>query len=852
MAAPSMPSAVRTHRKASAALVLLLVLSTLLGTALTTSGSAHAAPWSGSEPTPTNLTVFLHNSSTALAITGGLFASTVLTTTSDTATPWSGAGHVDVGFHYLTVPFYLFPRLAGPLFLNGTPQANIFVNQTGSTTSGAWTLTLYAISPSGAATLLGTPGKATYSSGYNGNLGLPLRITYGSALDVTLAAGWSLAANFSQAQGATADSYGFRWGDVSGSYYAGDIDLVASTYLSIDPAFLVGPGGTTVSNLNTSLRNPVVSLRANVTDPFGNYDYANWSVGWSVANSTGAPEGNGSMGPIAPAVPLAGAGYNETFAAPFNYSTLADGEYTFCANASDNSYHNDILFTGNYYGRIARGCTSFTVGLGPNPLTLEVEDSEGHPLVGARASLSGISNITNALGVVGFRLVNGSYTGTLIWQSIPVSNFVVTVDGPSTDVIHAAVYYPTFAVEDQAGIPLSDAFVYLVHPNGTQYPLMVTNATGTLSLSQVPAGSWGVTVIWHDSIVYSPSDQPAIPVDANAVYPILTQVYYQGFRVLEPGGTPVPSASVVVRNSSSGVLISFGITNSTGLTTSRIPAGDFTVLVYWQETQVAAIGGLALPASSNPYVITASLFSVTITAVDSQGAPVSGALVAITGPGGPVTNLLTNNSGVAMTVLPAGTYTFATTWQQVTVNTTTVGISQSTRLTLDLAVYYLTVDSVDSGGASLAGVFLQVLSRPSEVVAASAASTSQPTVFRLPVGQYAVVGTYKATYDLTPIQQTVNASFVLASSSTVTLRFSHTHPAFESTNEFYVVLGYAILGGLLVVLLALSLRRHPKHPPAPTPAHGVPTAGGPVAAPPPPKGPPPEWSESGLQREGNG
>lgn len=1107
-------------------LVSLLILSSLV--VLPSSlPSAQAAPWGGSEPTPTNLTVFLHNSTTPLPITGGIFASEVLTSANDTAVPWRGGGVVDVGLHFLTVPFYLFPRVAGPLTLNGTPVANVFVNQTGSVTSGAWTMTLYSVSPSGVATQIGTPGTTPYGSGYSGSIGLPLRIVYGSPLLLTLPMGWSLEAIFDQSAGATADHYGFWWGDVTGTYYTADVNVPASTYLAINQTYVVGPSGSVTGTLNQSVKTPVANLRANLSDPLGNYDYSNWTVNWTVTNLTGVLFGAGTMAAFGPVVPPAVYGYNETYSASYNYSWLPSGGYTFCANGTDNTNHNDLLFTGHWFGRAAKGCTGFFIGSAPNLLTLRVLDSTHLPLAGAHVVVASILNLTNATGITHFRLSNGTYAGTVTWEGIVVASPSIRVSGPTVVTVLTKVYYPTFTIEDQASVPLSNALAYVVHPNGTQYPLMVTGSTGTLNFTQVPGGAYGITVIWHGSVVYSQPAQPAVTVSGNVSYPVVAQVYYQSFQVITPTGSPLPLASLLVQNSTTGLVLAFGITNATGITAARVPAGTFTVLVYWQTSLVATVPNLKLPAATNPYVITVSLFQVSFLALDSKGIAVANAEVAINSTAGLITTLVTGAAGTASSVLPGGTYTFTTRWEGIVVGTRVATVSAPTTLTLNLAVYYLsltgndasgapvgsatvvyttpqgsangtlllgangsgtvrlpgatytlmvywegilvgtatealtsstsdvlslsvyyltfqaqdaaglpvsaasvrwttslgqangsvttgatgastvrlpgapysvttswegvavnttsvalvatatvvlhlavyyltldaldakgipvvgasvswtatvgnangsltsngtgtglarlpgtlyaltttwegvqvnqtsyllsgsgtltlhlavyyldlvasdakgipvggaavslvlssgsvslllltpdngsvvarvptgsyavsvtwegvivyqgttqatadasvplalqvyylTVDTVDKGGAELPGVFLQVLSATTGAAVASATTTSQATVFRLPVGSYALVGTYKSTYDLTPVEQTLNQSVSLSASSTVTMRFTDVNPSFTSTNEFYAIMGFVVLGVVLLLLAFLLLRR---------------------------------------------
>ncbi len=812
-------------------IVSLVALSTLVAVPATLP-SASAAPWSGPEPTPTNLTVFVHNSTSPLAITGGVFSSLVMTSTNDTAAPWAGGGQVDTALQFLTVPFFLYPRTAGPLALNGTPTANVFINQTCVSCPSAFLkFSLYSVDPSGTLTLLGTAGTVTFGAAYAGSVGLPIRVAYGSALSATLPAGWSLQAVFSFT-GSNTQHFGFWWGKVAGTYYPSDINLPASTYLAVNEAYLIGAGGQVVSALNPSATTPEVSLRANVTDPLGNYDYDNWTVDWKILNATDAVKGQGRLAPYAPSVPPLFYGYNETYAATYNYSGLALGAYTFCANGTDNTYHNDLLFTGNYFGRAASGCVQFFVGTAPNLVTLHVVDSEGKALAGARVVIASILNVTDASGTTHFRLANGTYAASVSWEGIQVATPTISVLGATTQTVATSVYYPTLSIVDQVGAALSNALVYVVHPNGSRYPLAVTDATGNLSFAQVPGGSYGVTVIWHDSVVYSQPAQPAIAVAGNVSYPVVTQVYYQGFQVVQPGGTPIPLASVVVENSTTGVLVSFGITDNTGVTTSRVPAGTFTVLVYWQTSLIATVPNLKLPAGTNPYIITASLYQVTFDAVDAKGLPVAGAEISVDNAAGHVTTLVTNGQGAASYVLPGGPYTFTTSWQGVLVNTTSATISASATITLNLAVYYLTVNATDNSGAPLSGVFLQVVSTSTGATVASATTTSQATVFRLPVGQYTVTGTYHGTFDLSPVNQAVNATVSLTGSKGVSLDFTAVNPAFTSTAEFLVIVGFALLA-LAVAVLALLLvrRRRPKAPAPGEPAPPEPRLTGPPEEP---------------------
>jgi hypothetical protein len=515
------------------------------------------------------------------------------------------------------------------------------------------------------------------------------------------------------------------------------------------------------------------------------------------------------MTPIGPSVPPLFYGFNETYAAPFNYSTLPAGQYSLCANATDNTYHNDVLFGGNYFGRAASDCATFFIGSAPYLVSIHVLDSKHIPLRGAVVYGAGEANTTDASGLTHLHFPNGSIPVTVKWEGIQVISSIVNVSGPTGVTLLTAVFYPTLSIEDSTGGALSDALVYLVHPNGTEYPLMRTNQTGNLSLTQVPGGTFGITVIWHDSVVYTQANpqQPAIDVAGNGAYAVETQVYPQSFQVIQPTGTPVPLASVVVRNSTTGVLVSFGITNATGTTSSQVPGGTFDVLVYWQTSLIASLSDVGLPSAQSPYVITASLYSVTFQAVDSAENQVSGAVITVSGVGGPITNLVTGTTGTATLILPGGTYQVSTSWEGTVVNTTSVTITGVENLTLDLAIYYLTVVTQDSSGTALSGVFLQVISNSTGNYVGSATSGSQPTVFRLALGGYQLVASYHGTYGFSSVSQTLTTRFSLTSSKIVVLKFTDVNPPFTSTPEFLVIVVIVVLLAILVAVLARLFRR---------------------------------------------
>ncbi|HLY77097.1 MAG TPA: hypothetical protein VKT21_04360, partial [Thermoplasmata archaeon] len=304
----------------------LLLGVTLLG--LTFGASpAGATPWSGPEPTPTNLLLYLHNSSTGVTV-GSVSYLDVMSTVADNVTPWEKTGAISKALHYDAVSFVVAPQLAAPLTLNGTVNANVYMNESGSAPSGGTiVITVYSVSPTGTLTLLGTgPGNSATPLGPGGSV--PKAITLpGPTLSQTVPAGDSIEVNIT-INGNTAEYYGIWWGNVAGTDYASTVSVPASTYLTVAQVQVLNSTGQPVISLSDTVTNQTVTVQGVLADPLGAYDFENFSIEFAITNATGGTV----FGPIvmAPTPSLAPPGAaNGTYQVSYNYSALAPGLYTF-------------------------------------------------------------------------------------------------------------------------------------------------------------------------------------------------------------------------------------------------------------------------------------------------------------------------------------------------------------------------------------------------------------------------------------------------------------------------------------------------------------------------------------------
>jgi hypothetical protein len=574
----------RTGRMA----VALVVGGFLLGLTLLAI-PAGATPWSGPEPTPTNLLFYLHNSSAGIPVGSASYLD-VLSTADDNESPWSGTGAVTQGVHFLAVTFVAAPQFAGPLVLNGTLNANVYMNESGSSpTGGIIVLKVYIVNAGGGLTLAGT-GPLNSATGLGPGGSTPHLVSLaGPTLSGTVAPGDSIQVNIT-INGNTAEGYGIWWGIVAGTTYSSTISIPVSTYLSISRVAVYGANGSTISILPTVGSGRTVTVMGTVTDPLGAYDFESYSVNFSVATAAGTTV----FGPVpmAPTPGLAAPGaLNGAYDLTYNYSALTPGSYSFTATATDNTNHHlngqDTLPV--YFGRVASGDVVVTVGLPPVNVHVVTVDDHHLPLAGATVrvffggSLIAV-NRTDGSGQAGFELAKNSTVAFSVgWEGVPAGNFseTISISGEQFE-LNASVIYPTFRLVTTNDQPVPYALVTLVHPNRTILPVIVTDGTGAFTLAQVPAGSYALTAIYDDSVVVA--SRPVSATTDGPITVVVGGVFTLTVSATASTGSGVSGVFVQVINTTTGAPIASGTTDASGTLAFLVPTGNYTVVGSWSAT----------------------------------------------------------------------------------------------------------------------------------------------------------------------------------------------------------------------------------------------------------------------------
>lgn len=325
-------------------------------------------------------------------------------------------------------------------------------------------------------------------------------------------------------------------------------------------------------------------------------------------------------------------------------------------------------------------------------------DSKGFPLPSTpvRVTFANSSNTilpiyTSASGSLYFnRIPVGTYFFQVYWQGILVNSSSVYVGSNSQFILNGQVYYASFKVVDDSGIPLKGAFIIVAQPNVTS-SLLTTSSSGNFDLNRIPVGNYEIKVLWQSVTVKT----LALNVNSNLNMVLRAAVYHMKIDVVDSKGYPLPSALVIMTPPNPSILPQLTLeTNSSGfLSLDQIPGGLYSFRVVWQGVPVGSTQ--ANVTSSGSLTITSQVYYYAIKVVDNGGSSLSNALVIVySSPSGtPYTVVETNASGMAMlSQIPMGSYLlkvdYSTTYMLTLVHASTsqqVTINSNSETTLQLS-----------------------------------------------------------------------------------------------------------------------------------------------------------------------
>jgi len=557
-----------------------------------------------------------------------------------------------VGLPKITVDFYLYPNLGGPVTIDGTWQVFIWVNGSAYKPCG-FNVEFKEINVGGKT--LWTSGALTpiVTSSIGGYIDVPI-FAYNlscTSLVHTFSSDATILAEVTINPGASAECR--VWYD--SPMYPSKVILPCQNYAlpSSLKTFNANYTETNMFSVFWSESQRKVVVRTDVTDPFGGYDINMVNV--TIFDPAKRPVlDNVKMSRISDGSWVFR--YTHTYEASWSYpSTAMSGNYTVRVSVVDNNGYYRYLDYGTFEPYIEFNSSVFSIGL-QYPIQFRTVDAHNEPMVNAQvfAVSRGVilaSGFTDASGWWKTDLWAGYYDIIVYWRGTEVTKQLTEVREPSTFTIPCSVYYPAFKVVDDVNGPIFGAQVYIKSPNGTtSIQPFYTTETGFINLKQEPAGNYSFTVWWKGTIV----QETSLVVNSDGPYTIKCQVYELTAKLSGVDEAPVPRAHVVVYDQT-GLVYDFKITNESGQAVFKLPIGNYKFTVWWQGVVVQEITHRV--NSSGPYTIPCQVYLLRINVLGNNGGPIQEAHVTIFSQDGmPYDFKITNASGVVMSRLPVGTY----------------------------------------------------------------------------------------------------------------------------------------------------------------------------------------------------
>ena len=404
-----------------------------------------------------------------------------------------------IGQPKIDADFYLYPNLAGPVTIDGQWQVFLWVNASAYKPTG-FSLDFQEVDVGGG--LLWDSGtmNPTITSSVGGYIDVPV---YNYNLSVTLShnftAGTTLHVQAEVNAGSAADTR--IWYD--SPLYPSKVILPAQDYAraSSIKTYAYDNSETALFYYNWSDSQRIVTVRANVTDPFGGYDIfkVNSTIidpaGNAVINNTDMTRVSDGQWEV---------NYAHIYELNWTYPTNATlGDYTIIVTVIDNNGYYGSVDSGSYDPFIEESTGIFTIGIITyyDPSFL-ITDDLNDPLPNAQVYITWPNGTTDTVprytsdeGFINLtRIVATSNIGfTILWKDILVQQTTVQVNSNGPYTVKTRVYQLTVKVNANNGAPVDGAYVIIYTQSGVGYGLDIVDATGQ-TIFKLPAATYRIDV----------------------------------------------------------------------------------------------------------------------------------------------------------------------------------------------------------------------------------------------------------------------------------------------------------------------------------------------------------------------
>jgi len=258
--------------------------------------------------------------------------------------------------------------------------------------------------------------------------------------------------------------------------------------------------------------------------------------------------------------------------------------------------------------------------------------------------------IANDQGIVSLdRVPGGTYNVAVMWSGKIVADTPVSVTASGTNDINCLVYYVNFNAIDADGDPVENALVTVRNPTfGTVAEARLTNASGRLA-SRLPSGSYEMSAKWFGVAVLN--DQNLV-VNGNKDVVLTLSIHTIRIVPVDSRGIVLEDATVAV---SSGVFSQSGNTLNSGGVDLKLPYGNYSVKIRWQDVEVYD-GTLILDGTQTNVTLNTVVFYLTVQVFDGLRSPLRNVFVTVDRDRTVAGTAHTDSQGKTEFRLPAGAY----------------------------------------------------------------------------------------------------------------------------------------------------------------------------------------------------
>jgi hypothetical protein len=300
----------------------------------------------------------------------------------------------------------------------------------------------------------------------------------------------------------------------------------------------------------------------------------------------------------------------------------------------------------------------FTMTVAVFQVSFRAIDVRGAPLEGAALSVcfpngnvTGEPLIADEQGIISLgRSPSGTYGVIVVWRGKIVADATFFINASAVVDVNSLVYYVNFHAEDSDGESVENALITVSDPLfGTVVEARLTNASGWLT-SRLPNGSYTVDVKWFG--VYVLKEENLI-VENNTNVSLTLSIYTVEIIPVDSKNLRLEEAAVSV---SSGVFSQSGNTFEVGSVNFKLPLGNYSVKVSWQNVEVFS-GALTVNGTQSTITLDTKVFYLTVQTLDNLMSPLSDVFVTVIQDETTIRAADTNAVGEAEFRLPTGTYT---------------------------------------------------------------------------------------------------------------------------------------------------------------------------------------------------